>query len=195
MNESKLNQYQKTTELTKPPIVGEHYLVPCVKAYTANWADDWSEDEGTDGTVPVLGDFHDDKEIINFPEEHIHIDFRFISSREFKYLNAAGLIFGKVVSKKYITFQGYEYLNWEVRRCNRRMPPFPHQNPELHWTWMPWLEDAYKDKQLTCDRCPHRGMDLRSIPRDRQGNRTCPGHGLTWDKKGALVAKTLIFTS
>ncbi|OKH35688.1 hypothetical protein NIES2119_19505 [[Phormidium ambiguum] IAM M-71] len=113
---------EKITELTKPLIVGQNYRVPCVKSSAVNW---------TDRTIPVLGDFHWDTEIIGFPDEHIHIDFRFISRAEFRRLyHLSGISpFAQVISKEFVEFE-----TWEIRRCNRPMPKFPEQTPELHIT-------------------------------------------------------------
>ncbi|WP_407947149.1 Rieske 2Fe-2S domain-containing protein [[Phormidium ambiguum] IAM M-71] len=41
-----------------------------------------------------------------------------------------------------------------------------------------------------CGKCPHRGIDLKSINGDRKGNKICPAHGLKWNKQGQLVHKT-----
>jgi len=174
---------QKITELTRPPIVGEEYLVPCVMSAAADWCS---------RTIPVLGDFHSDLEIIGFPEEHIHIDFRFISKREFSELHFGyNPGFNIVVSKKNVILTDGELLTWETRKCRRKMPKFPSQNKQKHTIWMPKLETHYKDARLNCGKCPHRGIDLNLIEGDRYGNKTCPGHGLMWNRGGELLTRTI----
>lgn len=170
---------EKITDLTNPPIVGHNYLVRCVKSCAANWC------KGN-RTIPVNGSFHCDKEIIGFPEEHIHIDFRFISNKELRRLNVNDSLFGRVVSKKFVEFEC-----WEVRRCNRLMPKFPKQTLGHHLIWMPELEKTFRDKQIACGRCPHQGIDLRLINCDRSLYKVCPGHGLKWNKQGQLVPQTI----
>src|SRR6476469_4725396 len=139
-------QIPKITDLTEPPVVGELYLVPCVRVGAANF---W-----TRRYVPILGEFHWDKEIINFPEEHVHIDFRFLNNHEFDRINDH-LLFGKVISRQFV-----ELERWEERRCNRKMPGFPEQSEKVKISWMKDLENAYKDQQVICGRCPHRGINL-----------------------------------
>lgn len=165
---------QKITDLTEPPVVGELYLVPCVRTCAANF---W-----TRRYVPILGEFHWDKEIIKFPEEHVHIDFRFLNNHEFDRINNNAL-FGRVINKLLV-----EVDRWEERRCNRKMPKFPGCN-DIDIPWMKDLENAYKDKQVICGRCPHKGINLNLIDSDRDGNKVCPAHGLKWDKDGKLIVR------
>lgn len=165
---------KKITELDEPPAIGESYLVPCVESVAATWTDNRNQ------IVPIFGDFHWDLEIIQFPEEHVHIDFRFVSRSEFRRLNHRGSVFAKVVSKKFVVSE-----SWEIRTCYRKMPKFPTVN------WTRELEKEYKSRELICGKCPHKGMNLSSVGKDRSGMKICPGHGLRWDKQGKLAPRML----
>jgi|GEM_PF-5719588 hypothetical protein len=148
---------QKLTDLCHPPIVGKKYIIRCI------------ETTGFDvlgsHLLPVIGDFHSDREIIGFPDEHIHIDWRFVNHQCWKSFTKEGLktemVFSKVISREYVIGEEEKAL-----RCNRNFPQFPLQIPEHHIPWFPKLEKAYCNKKTEIDdckeRCPHRGINLSS---------------------------------
>ena len=61
-------------DLTVTPQEGRWYRVSCVRAFY-----------GSDQYLqwwPVIGPGHSDREILNFPPEHFHVDYRFLSNRK-----------------------------------------------------------------------------------------------------------------
>ena len=67
-------------DLTVTPREGRWYRVPCVRAFY-----------GSDQYLqwwPVIGPGHSDREILNFPTEHFHVDYRFLSNRKLRVLRS-----------------------------------------------------------------------------------------------------------
>lgn len=174
---------EKSTELTQPPVIGQTYLVPVIMISGENFWDD-------EIVIPVLGDYHNDADIIGLSEDHFHVDWRFVDSLTFRRENrlANVSIFKHVWPEKLVLEE-----DWKPLVCRRKMPKFFYgQERSLSKFWMPDLERAYKDKKVECGRCPHRGVNLAAMNGDRKGNKICPGHGLQWDKNGNLVPRTNI---
>lgn len=173
---------KRIEEVVGEPVIGEKYLVPCVM-----YRNDWT---------PVLGRCHDDKEIIGFSDRHWHYDYRFVSQEEFDhYAGSYGgemKIMARLVAEKDVT----EGPIPKPLICLRRMPIFPHEF--IDWRGeikeVPYLRDLEKQfekTKLNCAKCPHRGFDLSQLPQNRNGDVTCPGHGLRWNAKtGELVKRT-----
>jgi hypothetical protein len=174
---------QKTTELTEPPIVGKFYLVPVVITSA--------------GEIPVIGAPHTDAEL-GVSAEHYHADVRFIPDRQLWPVPP-------VLAEKFgVTTEQYRMLSvtntiqnsWSVRsqpldkpvfvkrKCHREMPDFP-LHPGKLWRG---LHAKYEGKAVTCNKCPHRGFDLRSLP-EKDGIVICNGHGLAIDRKKGCVVK------
>ena len=163
--------------------VGKFYRVPCVLAHGRFVC-------GT-GWVPVIGPPHEDAEIINFPDEHYHIDWRFAHARMLYRAQQVGRIseFGRVIMVR--TNQRYGdpqpiVLDGPVmkrRLCRREFSTFPRMA-----SWQLALDAAYRDCKLKPGMvCPHRGIPLESV-RAMDGIVTCPGHGLRWNvETGELV--------
>lgn len=153
--------------LVRPPVesdepvrLGRYYSVPCV--FVSPWK----------RTVPILGPLHEDKNIIGFPDEHWHIDWRFVDSRWFRTCSARHPVHAKVVSAKK-TAGGIVRRNL---KCKRLMPEFPF----VRHSWMASLEDAFSSARLRAGLvCPHRGISLAGCPVNN-GVVVCPGHGLAW---------------
>jgi hypothetical protein len=177
---------QRVVEMESEPVVGDFYMVPCVK-YRGEWA-------------PVIGQEHTDKEYIKVGSPHLHYDLRFtpawmIQERVGHYAASRNvqcdinqLMMGRVV----FTREGADSNKVRERkmRCLRFMPVFPlviHTEPIA---WMRDLENAYQHTQLNCARCPHRGMPLSKENADENGNVVCPGHGLQFNlETGKLVSR------
>lgn len=163
--------------------VGKFYTVPAVRT---------TGEDVRDGIcwLPVLGPEHSDKEHINFPAEHWHIDWRFAPDRSYR--SATGFLGPShcyaVIIQRFSNSNGKPLVEGDpvMRRmkCKRELPAYPfHRVP-----WLAKLKDAYADHKLKPGMvCPHRGLPLQGCPRDGDVV-TCPGHGLRWNvTTGALV--------
>ena len=154
-------------------ILGKYYQVPAVRV------DNW---HGFEGWLPVVGPKHEDAEIIKFPWEHFHIDWRFAARSLFDYI---------------ASFRGASYvLAWPVQcpdtrgerviqegpilkrmTYKRETPQFP---PRPSTSWAPVLAQKYACAKLINGVCPHRGIPVSAM--HREGDiLTCPGHGLQWN--------------
>lgn len=172
--------------------IGRVYDVPAVC-----WVDKiWTKPRWADWTMPIFGVLHEDKEIIGFPDEHWHVDWRFVSTSlmrriesyvsEATYENIDQVRAARVISKQNTT-------GVVLRRRMRLKRTHLHFPSHVHSTavkWMPALEDAYAEASAKCGRCPHRGMSLVGAPM-AGGARVCPGHGLAWNvETGKLQRRT-----
>lgn len=161
--------------------VGKFYKVPCVRGAwgSETYIRDW----------PVMGSLHEDGEIIKFPHQHYHIDWRFVQAR------IIGVDDGLDVLRRGRTFLEHQYaiplITWarlnpdglpppvmRRRKC-QRAHHLPFERPAI--TWMPKLEAAHATCKLTGLVCPHRGYDLSHEPVADDGTITCPMHGLRWN--------------
>jgi len=185
----------RITEIDGPPVVGQHYMVPCARTVQLTDGVPGTFDHACGAWTPVIGPRHTDREIIGFSFEHYHYDLRFLPLRLFNHLTWGGKspqgAYGTVAFAK-PTCTRLEGPIWRRRKCRREQPPYPVQygsGPALRQhPWLGHLEDAFADRTLpTCKTCPHRGILLTSQPAV-DGRVTCPGHGLTWDTvTGALI--------
>ena len=184
---------ERVIDLTKPPMIGKKYLVRCVKTVGFQY--------GKTHSLPVIGEFHTDQEIIGFADNHIHIDWRFLSRPDWSDFSKKGQgsdsVYSAVISQQYVVGETERVL-----LCNRNFPPFPLQTPEHHIAWFPQLEKYYctsSSKPFYVDdsqeRCPHRGINLSSIACNKHGIKVCPAHGLQWDSKGELVPQIFCETN
>lgn len=146
--------------------IGRYYRVPVI------WNQRWRQ------FVPVLGPLHEDRAIIGFPEEHWHIDWRFVTER-FWLRHSLGRLtpLATPISKRNTTGD----VTMRRLKCKRAMPVFPARTAGGPIPWLPALEDAYAGATLKCGRiCPHQGLPLAGCP-VQDGVVVCPGHGLAWD--------------
>lgn len=158
--------------------VGRYYKVPTVRGtvyYTmANW--------------PVLGPKHEDKEFINFPSRHFHIDWRFVSKQMFDMVKRrhSAPVAITLCEDDRINVTGLPASAHRLLKCKREMPRFPREP-----FWLHRLEDAYEHCVLKTKVCPHRGLPLDNLTPDADGNVTCPGHALRWNfDTGRMVRET-----
>mgnify|MGYP002784344289 CR=1 FL=1 len=153
-------------------VLGQRYRVRCVRTDGLHYWPKW---------IPVLGPLHEDAAIIDFPEDHWHIDWRFAPASFFDFTRCRVHPLGQVISKR--NTRGGLVRHALVYK--REMPEFPN-----YAHWLPELEAAHADDRLKPGLvCPHRGISLKGCPH-RGGVIVCPGHGLAWDvTTGRLVRR------
>ena len=167
-------------------VIGKFYMVPCIKPL--------HPPRNMRGWIPIIGPLHEDREFLKFPEEHYHIDWRFVSASQWKSTE-----YSRAIQPGYeyaiVTSARLKRLGHPVednitepprmmrRRCNRAFGAYPN----ILARWMQELIDAHKECRLKPGLiCPHKGVPLHGIPGDIV---TCPGHGLRWNvKTGELVS-------
>lgn len=178
--------------------IGKSYKVPCVQLNV--WFSTWNPGD----FVPVLLPKHEDTEIVNFPWQHYHIDWRFVTETQFKYVadnrHGASGVYSIVLSEQGVP-PYKEPPAYKRKICKREMPRWPHEVAK----WAAPLEAEYADKKLTaCGKCPHRGVDLSTIePKildlgkpTMKCIKVCPGHGLVFDSEtGANVSYKELYES
>lgn len=161
--------------------IGKFYSVPTVYGPLGYKFDDW----------PVLGPMHDDKEVIGFPYVHYHYDFRFFNSHQWSYAllyTVRGLLHANVMSYNPDfpkTKPGT--VIFRRRKCQREYPEFPIAIAAK--SWLPKLNQKYKDAIMKDLTCPHKGASLRGLPIDEAGCVTCPLHGLKWNIETGQIVK------
>lgn len=162
---------EKVSEMTTEPIVGEFYLVECVRrgGPHSRW-------------IPIVGEKHSDLEL-SIPTIHYHRDPRFVKDG---YTNGSRYFTPEVNTLAAIVPVN-EVKERKLRRlkCRRAMPEFPCRNPR-NSDILPTtrhLEPIYVGKKVSCGRCPHRNMPLDSLPKGKNGIVICNGHGLAIDTK------------
>lgn len=166
--------------------VGETYLVNAV--FTNPSSEPWSG-----ARIPVIGTPHSDLEVIKFPYEHWHVDWRFVSAeileRVKKWITSEQLLFKTPVKSYKNHHLGIPVL---VRRSGQphRIPLVYLRNHDLFdddVAWLADLERAHLDRRMSCNACPHRGISLVGAPEGDPGAVVCPGHGLQWDKQTGIL--------
>lgn len=175
-------------------IVGRRYLVNTVRTLKQTvWG----------GTLtPILGGLHEDREVIGFRPDHIHVDWRFVWHARFEFIQRSmgdrrlvrpfsllglPLSIGMAISEHYRT--GEMQPERRDMECKRVFDVFPESAP-----WMAELERHYRNARACKNVCPHRGISLVGAPEDDRGARVCPGHGLSWDKKTGALRPRALFT-
>ena len=185
-------------EDVETPVVGKIYRVKTV--YHHSWA----------SNVPIYGPEHEDREFIKFPDDHYHVDWRFVSDQFYRTRLDGYLIRRYLIRRgQILTDDERKHLEWKIRflhgvvvstkfcgatghlnlKMRREMPsyPLPKDIP-----WLKALEEAYAFARLgACLTCPHRGLSLKGLKPNKDGTITCTGHGLTWNpNSGFLVRST-----
>lgn len=188
--------------LQHPPLVGQRYLVRAVQRCC---------DDGVVRCFPVTGPLHADPEIA-VPDGHLHYDLRFLppeSARhlaldsdreEVRGLRAAAAERGrsleallsdqlavKICAHLLLLPRAREQVERLALPCLRLQPTI---DARAAGPWLRTLESRYAGACITPEgTCPHKGLPLRSQP-IRGGVRTCPGHQLCFDRRGALVRRS-----
>ena len=186
------SKFLRVSELTEPPTPGVRYRVPMVWIERGDLPAGW---------WPVTGPQHEDKEHINFEHQHWHPDLRFLtewqlicltqlSTFQTWELNHEGTEGTYRAHSRAILAMYVRQLVVRPRLCRRVQPVYPRFR--VGWYWLPTLEAAFKDRAVKdCLRCPHRGVPLGNLPRDRHGRVVCPAHGLRWNlRTGRLSPMT-----
>lgn len=161
-------------------VANRYYNLPCinlsVKSSTHSFWGKW---------VPLIGPPHQDKEIVNFPYWHIHVDTRFLTLNnlcESAYAAGAPVCFGGPspnLDKIYEDIVNNSALQVKRLQCRRAEPlAFPSA------PWRKELQQAYADSRAVDGVCPHRGIPITCGHQLALGVRQCPGHGLAWAEDG-----------
>lgn len=162
------------------PVVGRFYRVRCVMN-SGIW-------------FPVLGPWHDDKEIIGFEQEHFHFDMRFATKRNLQHWRTHRShvlddeeFCQRSMARVVVLFTDEAVM---VRKCLRAQHDFPMRTLDGNSNYMQAkLEQGYAGKRMTCATCPHRGFRLDQLPQ-KNGVVVCPGHGLAWNMQtGEMVSR------
>lgn len=169
--------------LTSPPVVGHHYLVPCLPS--------------SEGWIPVTGPRHVDADLPGGETPHHHPDLRFAPAPLVRRL-LQGTQHGLCA------FAGIEH----AARCAllivvpvpgvpelRSLPCLREQPLHPGVSVARTVEARLGDKaRLTPDGlCPHQRIPLLSQPllprEDGLLVRTCPAHGVQFDEAGRLLRR------
>lgn len=169
-------------------VIGKYYSVPAVKVIS------W---HGFKGWLPIIGPKHEDAEIVGFPWEHYHIDWRFAPKSVFQYLCGHRAGPGYVYAYPIQTPDGRGNPSLvggpETRRmlCKRELPQFPIVGERGTGAWVHKLREAFCGASITKGVCPHRGIPVSAMIREGDVL-TCPGHGLQFNATTgeALTART-----
>lgn len=149
-------------ELSSPPIVGQLYLVPCMFAKAS------TDPEST--WWPILRPSHNNNKYFkgvvykrDDPEAifHYHTDPRFSVFPRHNFIDDAGQV-----------------VEFQAMQCLREMPP----QDRIYFGFNKKFYKDYKNTRMRCFRCPHRGINLESMP-VRNGLIECPAHGLQFDSE------------
>ena len=154
---------------------GKTYRVPVAHGTWRHWTRDWV----------ILGPWHDDAEIIGFPDHHYHLDPRFVplsiwrgakdAHRGLQYIFGAPLGAAVNPSPSWVSPQP---LGLRRRKMLRQVSA---NTIALVFSNVPWegaLRAAYCGQHLHGTVCPHRGADLRGFEPGADGMVVCPLHGL-----------------
>lgn len=148
---------------------------------------------------PVLGPLHTDAEIVNFPHEHWHVDWRFApeafwqGAARYAPAVSASKAHGVVVVHRRKNSAELGTNGVLYRRFVRCLRPMPAYLPtDYHVPWLAELEEdmASKGARMKCLKCPHRGLPLLDELTDAKGVVTCQGHGLRWRVKSGKLVRT-----
>lgn len=162
------------------PVVGKVYEVPAIQVN--RWY-------GWSGFLPIIGGEHEDAEIIGFPADHFHIDWRFASKavmHHVRFAMAGDKVYG-VVAQRHARTHHPNYSGplepivvgepvTKRMQCKRVLPPYPHGSAP----WTHELAAKYADCKIINGKCPHRGVLVSQMIRNGD-ILTCPGHGLRWN--------------
>jgi hypothetical protein len=159
-------------------VIGEFYRVPAVRVLKWRFF--------LNGWLPIIGPQHEDAEIINYPWQHYHIDWRFAPERAVRdalmgrggnqsFLYATPVMCSDTARARIII----EGPLLKRMKCKREWPAFPRQ-PLIGKGWPDALREKYACARLINGKCPHRGIPVSAMRRDGD-ILECPAHGLRWN--------------
>lgn len=134
--------------------------------------------------LPILGPMHEDRELIGFPDDHWHIDWRFMPESSWKSIACWNIHRDVDTAAAARVLSEQNTSRTIVRR--RRKCIRPHITFPSIGKWHKKLEAAYSEHVMKCLVCPHRGISLVGAP-VINGALVCPGHGLAWDKETGIM--------
>ncbi len=196
---------ERITHLTAPPVLGRWYLVPTVEYV---WLD---VSTAAPRPWPVFLPKHDDREHLNFPWPHYHVDPRFLRSRDWQRAISAGRHRESVTRSDDHAYghaqrvplmmlrDGLRWRDpadpaagageerphgpviWRRMRCARVEIPYQFGDYPAIRT----IRAHYAGRTCKHARggliCPHKRFPLGSLVPDADGVVTCPLHGLRVD--------------
>lgn len=156
---------QRIDEMSEPPVVGRFYLVPTVHYEYYRLVEAW----------PVIGPKHEDAEHFKFPWQHFHIDGRFLTVRQRRYIDRWGRSEGWAhsigssplnIREPWGTVRPHPEPVWLRKKCLSARVEYP-------WGDQPAVRNLgsiHAADKLRCGPhgwiCPHRGAHLGSIAPD-----------------------------
>lgn len=173
-----------------PFIPGKFYNRLCIRAC-------WPDGDSRPQWWPVHGPMHEDREFINFPHYHYHVDWRFlIRDQREKAIGPCRLpaIYNIPISAVMLSEDPRQTAMLSDRPKDDPLRPQYAQTKKRRYHGIPWpsteqiptarwydkLAAAYRDQKLKPGLvCPHRGAELAGIP-PQEGIIICPMHGLQW---------------
>jgi hypothetical protein len=160
---------ERIDQLSAPPIPGNFYLVPMVHGQWYRKIAWW----------PVWGEKHEDAKFFRFPEEHYHLDRRFLPQ------SAAYAAVGTPLhARDDVPLSAPE---WRRRKCITAGVYFPTHPSEVK-AMQGTLSGAQCKRDDAGWICPHRGMRLGSIAPGANGEIICPLHGLRINAATGIVS-------
>jgi len=178
----------KVEEVKKPLRKGERFLVPCLvrkktilKDENEIWLDLTNGNNNTKLYVlPIINHPHNDIE--NGQEEiHYHLDYRFINHKNdgnfptIKNTHSLHTFGSEIRPTKEFGKLEYHLLPVINEDFKGITPVSLIKNSKL------------KHRCIHKGKCPHRGYDLSQVRSDKKDIKTCPLHGLKFNKKGKLI--------
>lgn len=167
---------EQVCTLTGPVVVGKYYLVPTVRSeWIAGREQDW----------PVIGPKHNDRQDLDFPWMHYHIDVRFISKRFFYdgiWQHPEKKIVARPISEhNRVTISDVRLRRWKAKRvgtafCSDGAFTADADTPEFRAHHARW-QDSQAQHDGNGWVCPHRNVPLASQPVSN-GVVICPLHNL-----------------
>lgn len=178
----------RVEDIKRPLLKGEKVLVPCLvkresvlKDEDELWLDLTNSVTKTKMYVlPIINHPHNDMEN-GQPETHYHLDYRFLkhnNDSDFPTIkNKHSLhVFGSEIRPKQ-DFGSLEYfLLAVINEEFKGITPVKMIG-----------KSKLKHNCIHKGKCPHRGYDLSQVKADRNGIKTCPLHGLKFNKKGNII--------
>lgn len=172
---------RRITNLAEPPVVGAWYLVPTVRhAWIGRREQAW----------PVFLPKHSDAEHLDFPDQHYHVDPRFLDKAAWRAAQDWGGVefmdrtnLGLSACQRWPLSRTRHELTdpptpvWRRRQCQRSEAEYVHgDKPKIVA-----LNSSFAGRQCKRARsgwvCPHQHFPMGSVPVVK-GVQTCPLHGI-----------------